>query len=106
MDYLVKVGGELYLPCQECSVGEQHYHTTEVEILGVDVDKEKPLKPYLEGLITSLREGDFEDYDERVNLVWDEGKDLEASLWQLGENFDFFARKCFRNKLIHPPEFR
>lgn len=114
MAFLVKVGGELYLPCEECLAGAMHYRWTDVEPVTINVNGDKLLKPALERLFRKLGDN-LAEFNEctRVNLLYQNpGDEIEIKLdpcpptldTVLKLPYDFFVKaEGTENNYLTPP---
>lgn len=96
MEYLVAVGGELYLPVRPCSEGENHFSSISIAPPVVAVTARRPVLPYLRRLVSEFQLLNGLDPFDRVNLLYrtadkdDIFLDLENLVAE--PRFDMFVR--------------
>ena len=95
--FLVKVGGELYIPCNPCSASADHYGTDDVEPVTIEVNPKRPAFRYLRRLLGKMKNMGDEDFPtERTNLLYEkEENELDLDINSLAgrsNTFDFFVK--------------
>ncbi len=92
MNYLCRVGGELYLPEETNARNHAHYHIIDIYTPEISVQPQTKLLLPLRKLLAELESIKNELPYERVNLAWnDEGEPLVRLYEFVNDDVDFFV---------------
>lgn len=87
-DFLIKIGGDHYLPRKDCNAVFGCYENVKEKPIFLSVDSSKPIKPYLNDMVDWFRDYDCKR-NERVNLLHQDFRDsLIININIIGDIFD------------------